>query len=386
MTRMKTTSKSRGNSELLLSAQKKPDNTQERSKCKIFNRKKTKKTPISSSGIFRAGQKERRKREKSNKTKSSVNSAKRVHSYRGDKSSGIKVSSYEKRREADFSNLSQNQKKFLDPKVKFKDLASFRKDYSSSPRAKRSGEKLPLGHPLLSSVTPGVSGISFSGIHLGFPRTMKNREIKESKSNMNDSKGSRHSKCHSICNQNKSHSKLSSNALFLSKMKSKVQERLLERVEKESEPHYSSMEHISKKTQASHLKSKGIPFLQLDREPNSSKMLHLTLNNSKHTVAPLVQINNIMGDLKEPGSSKLSSTKFSRNERGPASSKKIRRSAKELKLGVGSCDSRSRIKSPSPDLLNPESERNKTHSLLKKLGEKYNKQKIAHYLSKNRVG
>jgi hypothetical protein len=106
----------------------------------------------------------------------------------------------------------------------------------------------------------------------------------------------------------------------------------------------------------------------------SNKLVRLTLNTCKSSM-PLVQINNIVGDIKESSQINRSSNFTSRTETA------IYRPAKEQ---FRSSDSRARSrKSPSTEIA-MESERTRISSILKK-NQAYDKKLIANYLQRNRL-
>lgn len=107
---------------------------------------------------------------------------------------------------------------------------------------------------------------------------------------------------------------------------------------------------------------------------SSGKLVKLTFNTSKSTM-PLVQINNIVGDIRESSQINRSSNFTSRTETA------IYRPAKEA---FRSSDSRAKSrKSPSIEIA-LDSERTRISSILKK-NQAYDKKLIANYLQRNRL-
>lgn len=211
----------------------------------------------------------------------------------------------------------------------------------SSPKLKSGKHHEPADKP----VTP-ASYFSLSTI-----RHDPSKKSSDAKKRLNESKSSKHSKCASIQSAaGTAVSKFKMNSLFLRHMKKSSNPRSAERS-----------------------KQDGPDKIQLIGEGSQSgRLVRLTVNTGKSSGAPLVQINNILGDVSKVKSGALSKhdslKKAGREQAGAASDK-------------GRSKSR---KSPSIETA-PDHDRLKVQTLLKKSTAACDKQAIASYLRKNRL-
>lgn len=176
------------------------------------------------------------------------------------------------------------------------------------------------------------------------------KKSSDGKKKLNESKSSKHSKCASIQSAAGTiANKFKMNSMFLKNMKKSSNPKSAERSKQDA--------------------SEKIQFI--NEGGQSGRLVRLTVNTGKNSGAPLVQINNIVGDV-----SKVKSGTLSKHD----SLKKVNRDA-----AAGSEKGRSRSrKSPSIEIAT-DHERLKVQTLLKKSNPAYDKQAIASYLRKNRL-
>ncbi len=212
----------------------------------------------------------------------------------------------------------------------------------SSPKLKSGKHHEPLEKP----VTP-ASYFSLSTIR----HNNQSKKSSDVKKRLNESKSSKHSKCASIQSAAGTIvSKFKMNSMFLRNMKKSSNPRSAER----------SKQEAADKIQV------------INDGSQSGRLVRLTVNTGKNSGAPLVQINNILGDV-----SKVKSGALSKHD-------SLKKACKEP-TGAASDKGRSRSrKSPSIEIAT-DHDRLKVQSLLKKSNAAYDKQAIASYLRKNRL-
>lgn len=201
-----------------------------------------------------------------------------------------------------------------------------------------------------------ASYFSLSTAHNPGFSTLKKKSIEPRK--LNESKSSKHSKCASIQSGNAiSLNKFKMNSLFLKQMKKSTTTTSQKSVEKD--------------------RTDKVNLVHFNNDQNHpSRTLRLTVNTTKNNV-PLVQINNIMSEMRNPNASTIS-------KHEPLKKHPTREGTSSPgKLSSGNNRSKSR-KSPSIEIA-VDNERMKLQSLLKKNNQAYDKQAIASYLRKNRL-
>jgi len=236
-------------------------------------------------------------------------------------------------------------------KTKARDESGFRPAHANSPHSKKADYLFPGSLHSNVCLTPGSNR---SGSTLHRKVRAKVQRDKEPRT-LNDSKDSKHSKGQSMQSGQPSSTKLHLNSAFLHNARNATGK---------------SLEKLSRERVGSPV---DIP------DALSQRFLRVTLSRCKNT-SPLVQINNILGNIKDPSTTSkgLGGSQISGLRGFPTSSTQ----GKDNNQSSDRQKSRSR-KSPSIEIA-LDSERLRIQSLLR-VKQGYPKQFIANYLSKNRL-